>query len=380
MLAFAPSVALHPAQAMSHPASKVIHTAEEPAPGNYIVTLKAGARTPAQISPHHVYDTAVHGFAATLTAAQVSQLRSDPDVTAIEPDQVIRLDPAPSVHAVRPRYEQFNPPWNLDRIDQRLGLNDRYSFNQTGRTVHAYVIDTGIQTNQTEFGGRAGNVFDSFGEEGIDCQGHGTHVAGTLGSGSWGVAKLVQLRGVKVFPNCDGETTTSAVMAGVDWVAAHAIHPAVANLSLGGSHSEVLNTAVTNLANSGVFVSVSAGNSNTDACAESPASASNVTTVAASDITDSKAGFSNFGTCVDLYAPGVAIPSVPLTGRGPSILSGTSMSAPAVAGVAALVKDAYGDVSSAYLNMWISAWATPGVIKGNAPGTPNRLLFKPRSA
>lgn len=376
LLALAPPAAVQPALAASGHTVRAIHTPGEPDSGNYIVTLKSGAQIPADISPTYIYRTAVNGFAAMLTSEQVSRLRNDPDVISIELDQVVQLNRPLRAGSENPWYKQFSPPWNLDRIDQRVGLNNLYLFDNTARSVHAYVIDTGIQTSQTEFGGRASNVFDSFGGNGIDCEGHGTHVAGTIGSDSWGVAKRVQLRGIKVFPLCSGSTTNSAIIAGVDWVAAHAIHPAVANLSLGSPQSAALNTAVTHLANSGVFVSVSAGNSNVNACTQSPASASNVTTVAASDISDTKAGFSNFGPCVDLYAPGVQIPSVPLTGTSPNILNGTSQAAPAVAGVAALYKDMYGDVSSEYLNDWIVRWATQGVINGNPPNTPNRLLFQ----
>ncbi|GHH63444.1 hypothetical protein GCM10017673_04310 [Streptosporangium violaceochromogenes] len=376
LLTLAPPVGLHWAQATSGEAVKALRTSEDPDPDKYIVTLKSGAQIPPYVSPIHVYQTAVNGFSAALTPEQLDRLRDNPGVVAVEKDQVIQLPPPLRIGTDHTRYQQFSPPWNLDRIDQRIGLNNRYTFNHTGHSVHAYVIDTGIQTGQDEFGGRASNVFDSFNGNGVDCQGHGTHVAGTIGSDSWGVAKQVQLRGVKVFPQCGGSTMSSAIIAGVDWVAAHAVHPAVANLSLGGPRSVALNTAVTNLADSGVFVSVSADNLNSDACNRSPASASNVMTVAASDINDKRAGFSNFGPCVDLYAPGVQIPSVALSGINPSLLTGTSQAAPAVAGVAALYKDAYGDMSSAYLQKWILMEATQDAIKENPPETPNLLLFK----
>ncbi|WP_433518820.1 S8 family peptidase [Nonomuraea sp. CA-143628] len=373
LLALAPAVAFQPARATDGDVIGATH----PSSANYIVTLKEGAEIPAYISPNHIYHHAVNGFSATLTPEEVALLRGHPDVIAIEADKPIKLDPAPSTEAELPWYQQFSPPWNLDRIDQRFGLNNRYIFRYTGASVRAYVIDTGIQTDQGEFGDRAINVFDAFGGDGVDCQGHGTHVSGTVGSESWGVAKLVRLRGVKVFPECSGDTSTSAIIAGIDWVTAHAIHPAVANLSLGGPQSVALNTAVTSLANSGVFVSVAAGNENVDACTRSPASAPNTLTVAASDISDTKAWFSNFGPCVDLYAPGVGIPSVPLAGIYPSVLSGTSMAAPTVAGVAALIKDRYGEMSSSVLNALIIQWATQFAINGNPLSTPNRLLFKP---
>src|SRR5438093_1443940 len=240
--------------------------------------------------------------------------------------------------------------------------------------VHAYIIDTGIWTLQPEFGGRANNVFDAYHATGEDCNGHGTHVAGTIGAATYGVAKAVSLHGVRVL-SCAGIGLNSDVIAGVDWVTGNHVTPAVANMSLGGGKSPALDQAVTNLWNSGVFLAVAAGNDNVDACTESPSGAPSVFTVAASDKTDAKASYSNWGSCVEAYGPGSAIKSTYLGGTTMT-LSGTSMATPHVVGVAALYKATNGDQPSATVSDWLITNATAGVITGNPSGTPNRLLFK----
>jgi subtilisin family serine protease len=240
--------------------------------------------------------------------------------------------------------------------------------------VRAYIIDTGLQANHPDFGGRAANVYDAFGGNGADCNGHGTRVGGTVGGSTYGVAKGVALRGVRVL-DCAGSGSFSGIIAGVDWVRKNRFSPAVANMSLGGGYSSSVNTAVSNLANSGVFVAVAAGNSNANACYYSPASAGAAYTVAASDKTDTRASFSNYGSCVDGYAPGVGIKSAWLS-SGTNAISGTSMASPHVAGVAALYKATCGDAASSTIASWINTNATTGVIKSNPTGTPNRLLYK----
>ncbi|MEV3869692.1 S8 family peptidase [Streptomyces sp. NPDC049906] len=336
--------------------------------GQYIVTVKAGNDPAAvaearSVTPEYVYDEVLNGFAATLTSGELAALRADARVQSIEEDQ-----------KAAPSATQNNAPWGLDRIDQRSGRNGSYTYTSTGAGVTAYVIDTGIDTSHPDFGGRARNVFDAFGGNGQDCNGHGTHVAGTVGGSTYGVAKGVQLRGVKVL-NCQGSGSFSGIIAGFDWVRQNAVKPAVANASLGGGYSAALNNAATNLANSGVHTTVAAGNSNQDACNFSPASAANALSVAASDSGDAKASFSNYGSCTDLYAPGVGINSARM-GGGSTGMSGTSMAAPHAAGVAALYKASYGDASSATVNNWLINNSTPNAIRGNVSGTPNRLLFK----
>lgn len=344
-------------------------------PNRYIVVLKAGGnpRSVAAVmgvQPTHVYTAALSGFAAELNAGQLNALQHNPHVSYIEHDAPVTLDTT--------QYMEVNgEPWGLDRIDQRnLPLSRTYTYTASGSGVTAYIIDTGLQANHPDFGGRAANVYDSFGGTGNDCNGHGTHVAGTVGGTIWGVAKSVNLRGVRVL-DCYGSGSYASVIAGVDWVRLNAQKPAVANMSLGGYHTASVNTAVANLANSGVFVAVGAGNNyNGDACLISPASTPEAYTVAASDETDAKADYSNSGACVDSYAPGSLIKSAWI-GSGTKIISGTSMATPHVAGVAALYKSVYGDASSATVSAWLSNNATPSVIIGNPGGTPNRLLYVP---
>jgi len=339
-------------------------------PGQYIVTLKpgvsaAGVTATAGVTTRHTYGAALNGFAAKLDAAALAKLQRDPNVAAIEPDQVARITATQSP----------TPSWGIDRVDQRnLPLSNSYTWNSDGTGVTAYVIDTGIDPSHPDFGGRAAVGYDALGGNGIDCHGHGTHVAGTVGSTSYGVAKGAQLRGVRVL-DCNGSGTFADVIEGIDWVAANSPGPSVANMSLGGGLSPAVNTATANLSRSGVSVAVSAGNSATDACSQSPASTPQAITVAASASNDSSASFTNRGSCVDLYAPGVSITSTFL-GGGTAVYSGTSMASPHVAGVAAIHKDAAGELTSNQVQNRIKNQATADVLTGVPAGTPNLLLFK----
>ena len=289
-------------------------------------------------------------------------------MVVVEPDRVVTA-------AVTQNMDANGDPWGLDRIDQRVvPLSRTYTYTRNGAGVTAYVIDTGLQANHPNFTGRAQNVYDALGGNGNDCNGHGTHVAGTIGGATWGVAKGVALRGVRVL-GCSGSGSTSGIIRALDWVRVNAARPAVANMSLGGGRSTALNTATANLANSGVFVAVAAGNESQNACNVSPASTSAAYTTAASDRSDRRASFSNWGSCVDGYAPGVSIRSAWLSG-GTRTISGTSMASPHVAGVGALYKSSVGDRSSAAVASWINGSATAGVIRSNPSGTPNRLLYK----
>lgn len=343
----------------------------QPIDDSYVVVLKedADARSVAAIagvSPRHVYTAVLNGFSATLNEGQLTALRQNPNVDYIEPDQEFTVDATVTAQS-----------WGLDRIDQRSQpLSGTYTYNTTASNVYAYVIDTGIYTAHTQFGGRATNVYDAFGGNGQDCNGHGTHVAGTIGGSGYGIARAVRLRGVRVL-NCSGSGSTSGIIAAVDWVRNNRVNPAVANLSLGGGYSSSLNTAVNNLHNSGVFVAVAAGNSSANACNYSPASASSVYTTAASTSSDARASYSNYGSCVDGYAPGSSIRSAWIgSTSATNTISGTSMASPHVAGVAALYKATFGNASSSTIVSWINSNATTNVITGNVSGTPNRLLYK----
>ncbi|GLW64387.1 hypothetical protein Arub01_26310 [Actinomadura rubrobrunea] len=341
-----------------------------PVPGSYIVTLKDGASaasTAARVKARSVrrFGGALNGFAATLNTEQLDELRRRRDVVAIEQDQIYRATA-----------KQSSPPWGLDRIDQRkLPLSKSYSYKNTGSGVTAYVIDSGIAWSHPQFEGRAKSVWHapSF-SDGWDCDGHGTHVAGTIGAKTYGVAKKVNLRSLRVL-DCQGNGRLSDVIAAVDWTRKNAVKPAVANLSLGGPKSTALNTALTNLSKSGVFVAVAAGNENKNACNYSPASAGWVQAVGAATIHDNRATFSNYGSCVDIFAPGYGITSA-WPGGGKASLTGTSMASPHVAGVAALYLQTHRSASFPTVQKWLNDNATKSRLGRIPKGTANRLLYK----
>ena len=351
----------------------------QPVAGQYIVVFKDSVANPAGaahglMGAHRgellfTYTSAIRGFAARLPDPAVAALSRHPMVAFVEQDRVVSIDAIQSM-------DTNGDPWGLDRIDQpALPLSGSYSFTATGEGVHVYVLDTGIWTSHPEFGGRAEIAFDAVWLRSEDCHGHGTHVAGTIGGATFGVAKGASLHGVRVL-GCLGGGFTSWIIAGLDWVRLNHQKPAVANMSLTLPFvSNALNTATTNLWNAGVFVAVAAGNENVDACQRSPAGAAGAFTAAASTRTDAWASFSNWGPCVDGYAPGVGIKSAWLRGETLT-LDGTSMASPHVAGVAALLKAARGDASSDTVSEWIASTSTADVITGNPAGTPNRLVHK----
>ena len=345
-----------------------------PIPGQYIVVFNDNVPDAPGLSARlandhgattlYTYTGVLKGFAARMSEQAAANLQRNPNVAYVEQDQTVSISTT-----------QSGATWGIDRIDQRnRPLSGTYTYTATASAVRVYIIDTGIYTSHTQFGGRASNVYDALGGSGQDCNGHGTHVAGTVGASTYGVAKAVRLRGVRVL-NCSGSGSWSGIIAGMDWVRLNHIKPAVANMSLGGGYSSSVNTAANNLSNAGVFVAVAAGNSNANACNYSPASAANVTSVASSTSSDAKSSFSNYGSCTHLYAPGSSITSTWLNG-GTNTISGTSMASPHVAGVAALYKATFGDASSSTIRTWLINNSTTGVISGNPTGTPNRLLYK----
>jgi len=363
------ATALSTAPAQASPGIPVAAATGEVAPGEYIVTTRPGTAGTVSAqraggSTLHVYEHAMHGFAARLTAGQLRALQRDRDVLAIEPNQV--------VHALATQTP--TPNWGVDRIDQHnLPLDNSYTYSNTGRRITAYVIDTGIDPTHPDFGGRAAVAFDALGGNGLDCNGHGTHVAGIIGSKTYGVAKKVQLRGVRVL-QCNGGGSFADVIAGVDWVQANSPGPSVALMALGGAHSAAVDAAVDSLAASGVFLSVAAGSSGSDACNFSPAGAAGAFAVIRSTQTDQSAPTNNYGPCVKLHAPGTLIPSTWL-GGGTATLSGTSMASAHAAGLAAMFKQAVGDTPSSVVGAWLVGVATSGVLTGVHPQNPNLLLY-----
>ncbi len=377
--------ALTASPATAAPTEGTIHDAGTATvvPESYVVVLKEtdalrsnGVETSARYlaGKYHgqvrqVYSKAVHGFAVTMPEAQAKQLAGNPAVEYVQRNGVY--------HAIG---TQTSPPsTGLDRIDQRtLPLDKSYSFPSVASGVHAYIIDTGIRVSHTTFGGRATLGTDTVGDGQAplgDCNGHGTHVAGTVGGAEYGVAKGVSLVAVRVL-NCSGSGTTATVVAGIDWVTNNAVKPAVANMSLGGGADPVLDAAVQKSIDAGITYSIAAGNSNADACATSPARLPAAITVGAVDQSDNRASFSNFGTCVDLFGPGVGIVSSWLTSpTATATLSGTSMATPHVTGAAALVLAADPTFTPQQVRDALVTRATTGVVANAGTGSPNRLLY-----
>lgn len=338
-------------------------------PGQFIVTLAEDADLDEVVYDHgvqplHMYRSAIKGFAGSISEAARAGLMGDERVVSVEQDQLILASSL-----------QAGATWGLDRIDQRgLPLSSDYSFEPTGAGVSAYIIDTGIRLSHQEFAGRASFGFDAFGSDGGDCNGHGTHVSGTVGGNTYGVAKNVNLIAVRVL-DCNGSGTTSGVIAGVDWVTQNRILPAVANISLGGGASFALDSAVQKMIFSGVATAVAAGNENKDACNSSPSRVADAMTIGASGANDSRASWSNFGKCVDWFAPGVGIASAWSTGdTDTNTISGTSMATPHTAGVAALYLESHPTDSPIAVRDALLGFTTKGIVTASSSDR-NHLLY-----
>jgi subtilisin family serine protease len=344
-------------------------------PGQYIVLLKKDVKDVDAATDElmwnrrsaieQTYRYALKGFAAKLSKTQADSLSRNPKVALVQPD--IRVKAQATV--------QYNVDWGLDRMDEHAyPLDGRFAYGATGAGVNVYVIDGGVRLTHHEFGGRAHFAFDAFGGSGTDCQGHGTHVAGTIAGATYGVAKKANIYSVKVL-DCNGNSELSKIVAGVDWVTGHRKLPAVANMSLGSVANSIFDDFVRQSIASGVTYVASAGNDNSDACKQSPARVSQVITVASTDPNDYRSSWSNYGSCVDIFAPGNSILSAFNTSDDATrVLGGTSMAAPHVAGAAALYLSAHPGASPSSVRSALLDNSTYGYVK-NASGSPNRLIY-----
>ncbi len=361
--------------------------ARNPVKGQYIVVLKDGTASLASerssaprvadvangmAGKHRArvvrsFDRALRGFVAQADDAALARLVADPNVAYVEEDGYV------SINAT-----QTGATWGIDRVDQRnLPLSGSYTYDTTAAGVHAYIIDTGVLLSHSQFSGRIGNGYDAVtsGGNANDCNGHGSHVAGTVGGTTYGVAKGVTIHPVRVL-GCTGSGTNSGVIAGMDWVANNHVKPAVANMSLGGGASQATDDAVQRMVAAGVTVVVAAGNDNSNACNYSPARAPNAITVGSTTSTDARSSFSNYGTCVDIFGPGSSITSAWYTSStATNTISGTSMASPHVAGVAALYLASNPSATPAQVTSAIINASTPNKVTSPGTGSPNRLLY-----
>ncbi|HBK56236.1 MAG TPA: serine protease [Xanthomonadales bacterium] len=356
-----------------------------PIEGQYIVVLKEDAQLSAQqrgkapldkiaavaadngLYADITFENVIQGFVTRTDDAGMRRLMRDSRVAFIEEDGMSY-----------PSVTQTGATWGIDRVDQRdRPLNGTYVYDTGASNVRAYVIDTGILASHTDFGGRVsgGATAISDGRGTSDCNGHGTHVAGTIGGATWGIAKQVRLVPVRVF-GCTGGAANSTIVSAMDWVRTNHVKPAVVNMSLGGPAASTIDTAANNLINAGVTLVVAAGNDNQNACNFSPARVANAITVGSTTSTDARSSFSNFGTCLDLFAPGSSITSAWWTSNtATNTISGTSMASPHVAGMAAIVLAGNTGASPATVRSTIVTKATTNRLTSIGTGSPNLLLY-----
>jgi serine protease len=384
-LAVAPTVSAVVLDPAAQQGMGVLPLAGTPIEGQYIVVLKDESLLAAQSQDDkkalaaniyvdlaasanadivRQYSSVLNGFVAkNVTPRGLKLIKADPRVAVVEQDQIMRA-----------RATQNGATWGLDRIDQAdLPLNNTYNYDTTASNVHAYIIDTGVLGSHNEFSGRMVAGYSAIAGGTDDCNGHGTHVAGTVAGTTYGVAKGAKVVPVRVL-DCNGSGSNSGVIAGVDWVAANAVKPAVANMSLGGGNSSALDSAVNGAINAGVTVVVAAGNSNSDACSGSPNKVPAAVTVASSTSSDARSSFSSWGSCIDLFGPGSNITSAWHTGSSATnTISGTSMAAPHVAGAAALYLAGNPSASTSAVANHLTSTASVGKIS-NVNGSPNLLV------